>query len=92
MVPSMDSSFSGVGPVEPAVLEDGLTGIVRHAEPVLARRFRAQRRQDPPRIGGGALSRSFANMGAGTNSTPSGFQADQMNKLARGEADTTEAT
>lgn len=40
----------------------------------------------------GALSRSFANMGAGTNSTPSGFQADQMNKLARGEADTRGAT
>lgn len=36
----------------------------------------------------GALARNFANAGATPNSTPNGFQADQMNKLGRGEADT----
>jgi hypothetical protein len=40
----------------------------------------------------GSLAQSFANMGAGTRSTPNGFQADQMNKLSRGEADTRGAT
>lgn len=36
----------------------------------------------------GSIAQQFANMGATSRSTPSGFQADQMNQLARGEADT----
>lgn len=40
----------------------------------------------------GSLARSFANSGATSNSTPNGFQADQMNKLGRGEADTRGST
>lgn len=40
----------------------------------------------------GSLAQSFANSGAGTRSTPSGFQADQMNQINRGEADTRGAT
>jgi hypothetical protein len=35
----------------------------------------------------GSLAQSFANSGAGGNSTPSGFQADQMRQLGSGQAD-----
>jgi hypothetical protein len=35
----------------------------------------------------GALAQGWANSGMGTNNTPSGFQADQMRKLAGSEAD-----
>jgi hypothetical protein len=40
----------------------------------------------------GSIAQQFANMGATSRSTPTGFQADQMNKLARGEADTRGST
>lgn len=40
----------------------------------------------------GSLAQSFANSGATSRSTPNGFQADQMNKLSRGEADTRGST
>jgi hypothetical protein len=40
----------------------------------------------------GSIAQQFANTGATSRSTPSGFQADQMNQLARGEADTRGST
>ena len=40
----------------------------------------------------GALAQGFANQGATSGSTPSGFQADQMRKLGNSEADTRGAT
>lgn len=40
----------------------------------------------------GSLAQQFANGGATSRSTPNGFQADQMNQLSRGEADTRGST
>lgn len=40
----------------------------------------------------GSLAQAFANQGATSGSTPSGFQADQMRKLGNSEADTRGAT
>lgn len=40
----------------------------------------------------GALAQGWANQGATSSSTPSGFQADQMRKLGNSEADTRGAT
>lgn len=40
----------------------------------------------------GSLAQAFANQGATSSSTPSGFQADQMRKLGSSEADTRGST
>lgn len=77
------SGFLDPNSVNQKGLNPAYTTQWNQAQDQIAKNYQQQR---------GSLAQAFANQGATSGSTPSGFQADQMRKLGNSEADTRGAT